>query len=232
MRSLKLGQHQHIGTKQNCYSISKHWMNRLYDIFKFSEDFPLIFTQANFWIFFVVAYFIFALLYKKIPLRNSYLLLISLFFYYKTSGLFVGILIFSTLVDFFIGRSIFKSEVKIKRYILVTLSIVINLSVLCYFKYAYFFTYSFNMLFHTDYRVVNWLAEWGNSFNDQNYFTVDKIILPVGISFYTFQTISYSVDIFRRKLVPLKSIVDFGFYVSFFPQLVAGPIVRAENFVP
>jgi len=207
-------------------------MNRLYDIFKFSEDFPLIFTQANFWIFFVVAYFIFALLYKKIPLRNSYLLLISLFFYYKTSGLFVGILIFSTLVDFFIGRSIFKSEVKIKRYILVTLSIVINLSVLCYFKYAYFFTDSFNMLFHTDYRVVNWLAEWGNSFNDQNYFTVDKIILPVGISFYTFQTISYSVDIFRRKLVPLKSIVDFGFYVSFFPQLVAGPIVRAENFVP
>lgn len=79
---------------------------------------------------------------------------------------------------------------------------------------------------------MNWLAHWGNSFNDQNYFTVDKIILPVGISFYTFQTISYSVDIFRRKLAPLKSILDFGFYVSFFPQLVAGPIVRAENFVP
>ena len=88
------------------------------------------------------------------------------------------------------------------------------------------------MLFHTNYEVVNWLAQWGNSFSNQNYFTVDKIILPVGISFYTFQTISYSVDIFRRKLVPLKSIVDFGFYVSFFPQLVAGPIVRAENFVP
>ncbi len=76
------------------------------------------------------------------------------------------------------------------------------------------------------------MAHWGNSFNDQNYFTVDKIILPVGISFYTFQTISYSVDIFRRKLKPLHSILDFGFYVSFFPQLVAGPIVRAESFVP
>ena len=88
------------------------------------------------------------------------------------------------------------------------------------------------MLFHTNHEVVNYLAHWGNSFNDQNYFTVDKIILPVGISFYTFQTISYSVDIFRRKLVPLKSLLDFGFYVSFFPQLVAGPIVRAENFVP
>ena len=207
-------------------------MNRLFDIFTFSEDFPLIFTQANFWIFFAVTYFVFALIYKKITLRNSYLFLISLFFYYKTSGLFIGILIFSTLVDFIIGRSIHKSEQQTKRYILVTLSVIINLTVLCYFKYAYFFTDSFNMLFHTNFEVVNWLAQWGNSFNDQNYFTVDKIILPVGISFYTFQTISYSVDIYRRKLVPLKSILDFGFYVSFFPQLVAGPIVRAETFVP
>lgn len=207
-------------------------MNRIKDIFAFSEDFPLIFTQANFWIFFAVVYFWFAVVHKKIKLRNSYLFLISLFFYYKTSGFFIGILIFSTLVDFFIGRSIYKSNHKIKRYVLVTLSVVINLSVLCYFKYAYFFTDAFNMLFQTNYEVVNWLAHWGNSFNDQNYFTVDKIILPVGISFYTFQTISYSVDIYRKKLVPLKSILDFGFYVSFFPQLVAGPIVRAENFVP
>ncbi|MBU2951695.1 MBOAT family protein [Tamlana agarivorans] len=207
-------------------------MNRLYDIFTFSEDFPLIFTQVNFWIFFAVAYTLFGLFYKKIKQRNAYLFLISLFFYYKTSGLFIGILIFSTIVDFFIGRNIYKSENNKKRYALVTLSVIVNLTVLCYFKYAYFFTDSLNMLFQTDYQVVNLLAEWGNSFNDQNYFTVDKIILPVGISFYTFQTISYSVDIFRRKLKPLDSILDFGFYVSFFPQLVAGPIVRAENFVP
>lgn len=76
------------------------------------------------------------------------------------------------------------------------------------------------------------MAHWGNSFYDRNHFTVDKIILPVGISFYTFQTISYSVDIYRNKLKPLNSILDFGFFVSFFPQLVAGPIVRAESFVP
>lgn len=207
-------------------------MNRLYDIFTFSEDFPLIFTQANFWIFFAVAYFLFAVVHKKIRLRNAYLFLISLFFYYKTSGFFIGILLFSTLIDFFIGRSIYKSQRQTSSYILVTLSIVINLTVLCYFKYAYFFTDSFNMLFQTNFEVMNWLAHWGNSFNDHNYFKVDQIILPVGISFYTFQTISYSVDIYRKKLVPLRSIVDFGFYVSFFPQLVAGPIVRAENFVP
>ena len=207
-------------------------MNRLRDIFLFSEDYPLIFTQANFWIFFAVAYLIFALVYKKIKLRNAYLFLASLFFYYKTSGLFIGILIFSTLVDFFIGRTIYKSEYQWKRKMLVTISVFINLSVLCYFKYAYFFTDSFNALFHTNLEVFNWLAHWGNGFANQNYFTVDKIILPVGISFYTFQTISYSVDIYRKKTVPLKSILDFGFYVSFFPQLVAGPIVRAESFVP
>ena len=207
-------------------------MNRLHDIFLFSEDYPLIFTQANFWIFFAVAYLIFALVYKKIKLRNAYLFLASLFFYYKTSGLFIGILIFSTLVDFFIGRTIYKSEHQWKRKMLVTISVFINLSVLCYFKYAYFFTDSFNALFHTNLEVFNWLAHWGNGFANQNYFTVDKIILPVGISFYTFQTISYSVDIYRKKTVPLKSILDFGFYVSFFPQLVAGPIVRAESFVP
>lgn len=207
-------------------------MNRLKDIFTFSEEFPLIFTQINFWIFFAVAYFIFALLYKRIHLRNAYLLLISLFFYYKTSGLFVGILLFSTVSDFFIGKFIYNSTHELKRKILVTLSVCINLLTLSYFKYAYFFTDSFNALFHTDYEVVNWLALWANGFTDLSYFTVDAIILPVGISFYTFQTISYSVDIYRSKITPLNSIVDFGFYVSFFPQLVAGPIVRAEHFVP
>lgn len=207
-------------------------MNRLKDIFTFSEDFPLIFTQANFWIFFAVIYFIFALIYKRTALRNAYLFLISLFFYYKTSGLFIGILIFSTLVDFFIGRTIYRSNDQLKRKILAITSVCVNLFVLCYFKYAYFFTDSFNFLFHTDIHVFNWLAHWGNGFANQNYFTVDKIILPVGISFYTFQTISYSIDIYRGNLKPLKSIVDFGFFVSFFPQLVAGPIVRAESFVP
>jgi len=207
-------------------------MNRVTDILDFSEDFPLIFTQANFWIFFALVYLFFALIYKQIKLRNVYLLLVSLFFYYKTSGLFVGILLFSTVSDFFIGRYIYKSEIPWKRKFLVTLSVIINLGTLSYFKYAYFFTDSFNLLFHTDYEVVNWLAYWANGFSGSEYFTVDKIILPVGISFYTFQTISYSVDIYRKKLEPLKSILDFGFYVSFFPQLVAGPIVRAEHFVP
>lgn len=207
-------------------------MNRLIEIFKFSEAFPLIFTQANFWIFFAVVYFVFALIFKKIPLRNAYLFFVSLFFYYKTSGLFVGLLIFSTVLDFFIAKAIYATPSQRKRYTLVTLSIIANLGILSYFKYAYFFTDSYNALFNTNYEVINWLGHWGNTFANQNYFTLDKIILPVGISFYTFQIISYAVDVYRRKVKPLNSILDFGFYVSFFPQLVAGPIVRAESFVP
>ena len=207
-------------------------MNRLKDIFSFSEDFPLIFTQIDFWIFFAVVYFIYALIYNKRHIRSSYLFAVSLLFYYKTSGLFVGILLFSTVNDFFIGRSIYQSTSQLKRKALVTFSVVINLTTLCYFKYAYFFTDSYNYLFKTDHEVFNFLAHWANGISQTDYFTVNAIILPVGISFYTFQTISYSVDIYRKKLKPLNSIIDFGFFVSFFPQLVAGPIVRAADFVP
>ncbi|EZH72814.1 alginate O-acetyltransferase [Aquimarina atlantica] len=207
-------------------------MNRLIDIFSFSEDFPLIFTQANFWIFFAVIYFIYAIVYSKKSLRSAYLFAISLLFYYKTSGLFIGILLFSTVNDFFLGRAIYKSRSVLVQKTLVAISVIINLGTLCYFKYAYFFTESYNFLFQTDYEVINYLAQWTNTWSGVDYFTVDKIILPVGISFYTFQTISYSVDIYRKQIKPLTSIIDFGFFVSFFPQLVAGPIVRAADFVP
>ncbi len=207
-------------------------MNRLLDIFSFSEDSPLIFTQADFWIFFAVLYFIYAIVYSKKDLRSAYLFAISLLFYYKTSGLFIGILLFSTINDFFLGKAIYKSKSVILQKTLVAISVIINLGTLCYFKYAYFFTESYNYLFQTNYEVINYLAQWTNTWSGVDYFTVDKIILPVGISFYTFQTISYSVDIYRKQIKPLKSIIDFGFFVSFFPQLVAGPIVRASDFVP
>jgi len=157
---------------------------------------------------------------------------ISLLFYYKTSGLFIGILLFSTVNDFFIGKGIHYTTSILKKKLLVGISVFINLATLCYFKYAYFFTDSFNSLFKTDYDVINHLALWTNTISQHDYFTVDSIILPVGISFYTFQTISYSVDIYRKQLKPIHNILDFGFFVSFFPQLVAGPIVRAADFIP
>ncbi|TYP73637.1 MBOAT family O-acyltransferase [Aquimarina intermedia] len=207
-------------------------MNRLYDIFNFSQEFPLIFTQANFWIFFAVIYLVYAFIYPNKSLRSLYLFLISLVFYYKTSGLFVGILLFSTVNDFFLGKAIYNSTSKLTRKTLVAVSVTVNLATLCYFKYAYFFTDSYNALFESDHKVINHLAQWANTWSEVDYFTVDSIILPVGISFYTFQTISYSVDIYRKQIKPLRSMIDFGFFVSFFPQLVAGPIVRAADFVP
>ncbi len=207
-------------------------MNRLKEIFAFSDEFPLIFTQADFWIFFTVLYLIFSLLYKRIRLRNTYLLLVSLFFYYKTSGLFVGLLVFTTISNFYLGAGIFSLRAKALKLSLLSLSVALNLFILSYFKYSYFIVDSLNYLFGTSYHVSHWLAEWGNSISNEGYFTVDKIILPIGISFYLFQTITYCVDIYRGKLKPLDSVADFGLFVTFFPQLVAGPIVRAGEFIP
>lgn len=111
------------------------------------------------------------------------------------------------------------------------ISIFINLFLLVYFKYAYFFTESINEVLGTHIEVMNHFAHFTNVMYDTN-FRVDAILLPVGISFFTFQTMSYSIDIYRGDVKPVKSLLDFGFYVSFFPQLVAGPIVRASKFIP
>jgi alginate O-acetyltransferase complex protein AlgI len=203
----------------------------LKSLFSYSPDTPLIFTRFFFWGFFAVAMIFFALFHKKIWLRNAYLFFISLFFYYKTSGLFVFILLFSTFSDYFLGYRIYHSSKKIIRLTLVSVSVTINLIVLAYFKYAYFFTDSCNSFFETNWKVFNHFAHWCNSTTGSAY-DVNSILLPVGISFFTFQTISYSVDIYRKRIEPVKNILDFGFYVSFFPQLVAGPIVRANEFVP
>ena len=163
-------------------------------------------------------------------MRAGYLFIASLFFYYKSSGFFFFILLFSTLVDYFIGKSIYSSKNETTKKILVALSVIVNLTVLAYFKYSYFFIDSVNVLFGTNLEVINHLAVWANQ-SVGAHFSVNQILLPVGISFFTFQTISYSVDVYRGETKPVKNLIDFGFYVSFFPQLVAGPIVRASGFV-
>lgn len=200
-------------------------------MFSYDENNPLIFTQFNFWAFFALVMMVFSLIHNRKLLRNTFLFFASLFFYYQTSGLFVLILLFATFSDFFLGKLIYSSQQEIKRKILVTLSVSINLGTLIYFKYAYFFTDAFNKIFHTDNKVFNHFAHWSNGFFSTN-FAVDRIMLPIGISFFTFQSISYSVEVYRKHIKPVNNILDFGFYVSFFPQLVAGPIVRATEFVP
>ena len=116
------------------------------------------FTQMGFWVFFFIVYTGFAFVYKRLFARNLFLFLVSCFFYYKTSGLFVMLLLFSTITDFYFGRQIDRSENEGRRKLFVTLSVTLNLLVLSYFKYAYFFTDSYNTIFHTDHKVFNYLA--------------------------------------------------------------------------
>ncbi|GAA4835244.1 MBOAT family O-acyltransferase [Algivirga pacifica] len=200
------------------------------ELFTYSENSPLLFTQTAFWIFFGVIIIGYHFLQDRIKGRNIMLLIASLYFYYLSSGFYFLLLIFSTFVDYYIGGAIYKSTHKGIRKLLVTLSVTINLSLLAYFKYTYFFTDGINTLFDTDIEVNNFLAVFLNTFGAD--MDTSNIFLPIGISFYTFQTISYSVDIYRNQLTPTKSLMDFGLFVSFFPQLVAGPIVRASEFIP
>ncbi len=201
-------------------------------IFVYNETAPLIFTRFFFWAFFVVVLIGYSLVYrnKNRSIRAGYLFLLSIFFYYKSSGFFFFILLVSTLVGSFTGKGIYNSKNELTRKILIAVSVTVNLFVLAYFKYSYFFVESFNTLFGTNLHVLNQLALWVNE-STGTHFNVNQILLPVGISFYTFQTISYAVDVYRKETLPVKNIIDFGFYVSFFPQLVAGPIVRASGFI-
>ena len=196
----------------------------LASLFAFNDDHPLLFTQIHFWVLFFFIYVFFALITStfkhtrnqtiKRVFRNGYLFFFSLFFYYKTSGEFVLLLIFSTLLGWLLGIGMDRSLSTARRKLLRTIGVVVNLGVLCFFKYAYFFTDIFNATFNTEYSIAI------------------KIFLPVGISFFTFQNISYIVDVYKRKIPHVGNILDFGFYTAFFPQLVAGPILRADQFVP
>lgn len=204
----------------------------LQEVFAFDASSPLLFTQFYFWAFFALVFAVFSLVKSRRLLRNSFLFFVSLFFYYKTSGLFVLILMFVTCSDFLIGQRISKSQRQgVKKAWLLT-SVVLDLFLLCYFKYAYFFTDIVNNLLHTEFQVFDAFAWVGNTLSGTERFRVDQIILPVGISFYIFQVISYTVDVYKERIKPVTNLLDFGFYVSFFPQLVAGPIVRASEFIP
>ena len=239
-------------------------MQFLHHIFAFNSDSPLLFTQFYFWAFFAIVYAVFALIMEvgaqsaqairregdkakgrntRLHLRNVFLMAVSWFFYYKTSGLFLLLLLFVTLSDWLIARRIYEAkgerrEAKgerqgsLKAKLWLALSVIIDLGLLCYFKYAYFFTNVINNLLGTELAVFDLFAYIGNGFSESGRFMVDSIILPVGISFYLFQVMSYTIDVYRGHVKPVKNILDFGFYVSFFPQLVAGPIVRANEFIP
>ena len=203
----------------------------LVSLFAFDQAHPLLFTQFYFWAFFALVFAVFSLFHSKPLLRNGYLFACSLFFYYKTSGVFLALLVFVIVYNFFAARWLHKLRKEGWRKFVTTFSVVLDLGILAYFKYAYFLTDFVNNLFGLSLEVHDVLGEFLNMVTGASVFRVDAIILPVGISFFTFQAVSYIVDVKRRKIAPVGNFLDFGFYLSFFPQLVAGPIVRAVEFV-
>ncbi|MFM2376695.1 MAG: hypothetical protein RLZZ165_1792 [Bacteroidota bacterium] len=213
-------------------------MELLRHIFGLDIETPLLFTQFFFWGFYAAVLLVFTFLHPYRLARNAFLFAASIFFYYKTGGFFFVLLLSSTFIDFWAGHLIHRSRKKSAKLSFLVSAITYNLLVLGYFKYSYFFTESFNDLFGTHLQYHNHFSAWMNHLAERlhirlgHHFPIDALIPPVGVSFFTFQTISYAIDVYRGHVKPVRNILDFGFFVSYFPQLVAGPIVRAAEFIP
>ena len=183
----------------------------------YNPDEPLIFSSGLFLMLFLGFTFVYMLLQHTRTLRLLFVTAFSYYFYYKTSGFCFLLLTLITVSDYVIAWAIARlggrSRGSFAAWLLVTLSLLIDLGLLGYFKY-------------TNFLLDMWAQMVGNNFQPYDIF------LPVGISFFTFQSMSYVIDVYRGDLRPLSSLLDYAFYVSFFPQLVAGPIVRARDFAP
>lgn len=187
--------------------------DKLLEQLSYQPKAPIIFSSGLFLYLFVAFMAIYALVYKHQRLRMLYLIAFSIFFYYKSSGFYFLLLIGLALVDYTLARIMAGTENKHKRLMLLVTSLTVNLGMLGYFKYT-------NFLFASFYELIN------------QPFDPFNIFLPVGISFFTFQSLSYTIDVYRREIQPVKSLTEFAFFVTFFPQMVAGPIVRAADFIP
>ena len=180
----------------------------------------MLFNSFEFLLFLPIVFCLYWFVFNKnLKWQNALVLVASYFFYGWWDWRFLGLIFLSTVVDYFVGLAIEKQEEDKKRKRLLYVSVFFNLGVLGFFKYFNFFIESWQDL----------LTSIG--YEAGNTWTL-KIILPVGISFYTFQTMSYTIDIYRKNLKPTEDFISFAAFVSFFPQLVAGPIERATNLLP
>lgn len=178
----------------------------------------MLFNSLAFLIFMIIAFPTYWALQKQLKLQNTYLLILSYIFYGWWDWRFLGLIAASSALDYSIGWGLKRTENQTRRKALLGLSLTANLGALGFFKYCNFFIENFIALF----------AKIGITLHAAPL----KIILPVGISFYTFQTLSYTIDVYRKKLEPVEDPIIFLTYVSFFPQLVAGPIERAKDLIP
>lgn len=179
----------------------------------------MFFNSLDFAIFLPIVFIVYWFITNRnLKLQNFIIVLASYVFYGWWDWRFLSLIIFSTIIDYSIGIRLSKEENQLKRKILLWASVGVNLGFLGFFKYYNFFLENFISAFSFFGMEIN-----ANSLN---------IILPVGISFYTFQTLSYTIDVYKKKLEPTKDIIAFSAFVSFFPQLVAGPIERASHLLP
>jgi len=179
----------------------------------------MLFNSIDFAFFLPLVFLIYwSVVYKSIKLQNIFIIITSYIFYGWWDWQFLFLIATSTLVDYFVGIGLKKYTSKKKRKILLWLSVITNIGILGFFKYYNFFLESF----------VNAFSFFGKEMSIQGL----NIILPVGISFYTFQTLSYSIDVYKKKIEPTTDFFAFSAFVCFFPQLVAGPIERAKHLLP
>jgi len=178
----------------------------------------MLFNSIDFAIFLPIVFILYWFVFKSLRPQNVFLIVASYVFYAWWDWRFLGLIITSTLIDYCIGLAIDRQREKKSKKLLLILSLILNLGILGFFKYYNFFIENFKEAFMLFGREL-----------DINYL---NIILPVGISFYTFQTMSYSIDIYREKIKPTNNLIAFASFVCFFPQLVAGPIERASSFLP
>ena len=188
--------------------------DRLQALFAYDASSPLIFSSGLF-LFLFAGFLLVYSAFRRAPMaRIVYVIAFSLYFYYKSSGIYFLLLVFAAASDFLIARGIYRARFRWTKRWLVVLSVAVNLGMLGYFKYT------------------NFLIDISNQLFGQGFLQFQNIFLPVGISFFVFQSMSYTIDIYRGQLKPLSNWLDYLFYLSFFPQLVAGPIVRARDFIP
>ncbi|MCM1449466.1 MAG: MBOAT family protein [Clostridiales bacterium] len=174
---------------------------------------PMLFSSGTFWVLFLLFMPIYGLLRNRLWYMLTFVVAFSFYFYYKSSGWFVLLLAATSLVDWTVSRLLSGTDVRWRRRLLLTVSILLSLGVLGYFKYANFFLWNWNRMVEGNFQPLD-------------------IILPVGISFYTFQSISYVVDVYKGRVAATATWLEYLFFLSFFPALVAGPIVRADYFIP
>ena len=179
----------------------------------FQPDDPLVFNSAFFFFFFTLFFLGYAFVYERITIRIILVSFFSLYFFYKACGYYVGFILLAAVVDYKFSHWIDQWEVQWKRKLLLIMSIVLNLGLLAYFKYTDFF--------------IQMCNDWGGT-----HFNYLQLALPVGISFYTFENLSYTLDVYRRHFKPVSRFIDYLFFLSYFPKLMMGPIVRAADFIP